>query len=70
MTNDQAHNYKTRTSLNYHQVIQRLEIITADQPLRDLIFNNKLPIYIKQIRNNLFKKEADGAPHKMLGVHE
>jgi hypothetical protein len=38
MTNDQVHNYKTRTSLDYHHVVHKLETTTAGQPLQDVIF--------------------------------
>jgi hypothetical protein len=55
ITNDKIHALDTRSSLDYHQYVHRLVIVG---PIAGCKFYNKLPAYIKQIKDNpLFKRK-------------
>jgi len=58
ITNSKIHTYSTRTSSDCHQYVHKLELYKSKPTLAVCNFCNKLPTYIKQIRNKcLFKRK-------------
>jgi hypothetical protein len=57
LTNYKFHAHNTRSTLDYHQYVHKLEIHNSRPTIAGGKFYNKLPAYIKQNKDNgLFKR--------------